>query len=60
DVDNSKVVLHLMMPNTEATPKGPQTSPVPTGFMLPNGAEQPFFHIMFDGFQVQPAQVVAS
>ncbi len=59
DVDNSKVVLHLILPNTEVTPDGPQESPVPTGFILPNGVEQPFFHIMFDGFEVQPAKVVS-
>ncbi|MFV2045720.1 MAG: hypothetical protein ACC700_21140, partial [Anaerolineales bacterium] len=48
DVDNSKAVLHLILPNTELTPDGPQTSPVPTGFELPNGVEQPFMHIMFE------------
>ncbi|MFV1949054.1 MAG: hypothetical protein ACC633_03865 [Anaerolineales bacterium] len=59
DIDNSKVVFHLILPNTEVTPDGPQDSPVPTGFLLPNGAEQPFFHIMFEGFQVSPALVVS-
>jgi len=60
DVDNSKIVFHLMMPNTEATPNGPRQSPVPTGFLLPNGAEQPFLHLMFEGVQVEPTRVISS
>lgn len=39
---------HLILPNIEVTPDGPQTSPVPTGFELPNGMEQPFLHIMYE------------
>ncbi len=60
DIDNSQIVFHLILPNTEVTPDGPQESPVPTGFILPNGVEQPFFHIMFENIQVQPAQVISS
>ncbi|HBY93314.1 MAG: superoxide dismutase family protein [Ardenticatenaceae bacterium] len=41
--------LHVIVP--PFTPKG-QSSPVKTGFMLPNGMEQPFFHVMFPGIQV--------
>jgi len=55
EVDNNNVQFHLMLPNTEVTPDGPQESPVPTGFELPNGAEQPFLHIMFDDVDVAPA-----
>ena len=39
---------HLILPNIEVTPDGPQTSPVPTGFELLNGMEQPFLHIMYE------------
>lgn len=60
DVDNSKVVFHLMLPNIEVTPDGPQESPVPTGFMLPNGVEQPFFHIMYNEVTITPASVAGS
>jgi hypothetical protein len=28
------------------------TSPVPTGFLLPNGVEQPFIHVMFESVRV--------
>jgi hypothetical protein len=46
-VDCSKLQTHLLLPNLAVTPNGPITSPVPTGFILPNGIEQPFMHIMF-------------
>lgn len=36
--------FHLMI--APITPTG-DASPVPTGFMLPNGKEMPFFHVMF-------------
>lgn len=36
--------FHLIIP--PFTPQGEQ-SPVPTGFTLPNGMEQPFMHVMF-------------
>lgn len=47
NVDCSKLQTHLLLPNIAVTPNGPVTSPVPTGFILPNGVEQPFMHIMF-------------
>lgn len=40
--------IHVILPPTMVTPDGPQDRPVPTGFTLPNGEEQPFMHIMFD------------
>jgi hypothetical protein len=42
-VDDVQVNFHLMMPNVQVTPDGPGKSPVPTGFELPNGQEQPSF-----------------
>lgn len=39
---------HLILPPVALTASGPTGSPVPTGFTLPNGAEQPFLHIMYD------------
>jgi len=47
DVDCTKLHTHLMMPNLAVTKNGPVMSPVPTGFILPNGMEQPFVHIMY-------------
>jgi hypothetical protein len=41
--------LHLMV--APYTPQG-EMDPLPTGFMLPNGKEQPYFHVMFPAFQV--------
>jgi len=41
--------IHLAMPPVRVSPDGPQPSPVPTGVMLPNGAEQPFIHVNFYG-----------
>ncbi len=47
-VDHESMHAHLILPPTIVTPDGPQASPVPTGFILPNGMEQPFLHIMFE------------
>jgi len=41
--------IHLALPPVRVSPGGPQPSPVPTGVMLPNGAEQPFIHVNFYG-----------
>ncbi len=54
-VDNSRIHFHLILPNIEATPEGPQTSPVPTDSVMPNGMEQPFLHIMYEDVTVCPA-----
>jgi hypothetical protein len=43
---------HLILPNVALTSEGPAMSPVSTGFTLPNGAEQPFLHIMYDTVKV--------
>jgi hypothetical protein len=48
DVDSSRLQFHLILPNIEITPDGPAKSPVPTGFTLPNGNDQPFLHIMYE------------
>lgn len=55
DIDNSQVYLHVILTNVEVTPDGPQESPVPTGFEHPNGAEQPFIHLMFGELDISPA-----
>jgi len=39
---------HLIMPPVALGADGPVDSPVPTQFALPNGAVQPFIHIMYD------------
>jgi hypothetical protein len=39
---------HLFLPPIKGTPEGPQFSPVPTQFELPNGETQPFVHYMWD------------
>ena len=49
-VDPSRRHLHLMA--LPFTLKGEQ-APLPTGFMLPNGMEQPFLHVMFPGVSVE-------
>jgi hypothetical protein len=51
-VDCTKMHTHMMLPNVEITPGGPVESPVPTGFFLPNGMQQPFLHIMFEDIKV--------
>jgi len=52
-VDPSGTQLHLILPPMEVTPNGPQPSPLPTGFILPNGVEQPFLHIMFEDVSME-------
>ena len=52
-VDCSNIHTHLMMPNVQivADEEGNYeevASPVPTGFILSNGMEQPFLHVMFE------------
>lgn len=47
-VDCSKMHTHVILPPVALTPTGPIASPVPTGFFLPNGMQQPFLHIMFE------------
>lgn len=49
-VDPGNMHLHLMV--LPFTAKG-EPSPVPTGFMLPNGMEQPFLHVMFPAVQLE-------
>lgn len=43
---------HLHLQVAPFTGKG-EMSPVPTGFMLPNGMEQPFLHVMFPAIQTE-------
>ena len=53
ELPHKGVHTHLLLPNTIVTPEGPRPEPVPTGFTLPNGAEQPFIHILFEETQVE-------
>ncbi|TES85402.1 hypothetical protein E3J95_04500 [Candidatus Aerophobetes bacterium] len=48
DVNHEATHLHLILPPVKGSPEGPIQSPVPTGFILPNGKQQPFLHIMFE------------
>jgi hypothetical protein len=57
-VNNEGIQFHLILPPIELTPDGPQDSPVPSGFILPNGVEQPFLHIMFEDVTISAAQVL--
>ncbi len=50
EVDPGHRHLHIIVP--PFTPFGAQ-DPVTTGFMLPNGMEQPFLHVMFPNIEAQ-------
>ncbi len=53
DVDHEgSLQAHLILPPVAITPTGPMDNPVSTEFTLPNGAEQPFLHIMYDAVRV--------
>ncbi len=51
-VDCSAMHTHMLLPNIAITKNGPILSPVPTGFILPNGVEQPFMHIMYENIEI--------
>ena len=50
--DENQLEIHVILPNTKITSTGPIDDPVPTGFKLPNGMTQPFFHVNFYNIQV--------
>ncbi len=45
--DLSELSVHLVLPPTKIVDGKPMDDPTPTGFKLPNGIEQPFFHVNF-------------
>lgn len=51
-VDPDAMHAHLILPPVIVAEGGPQSSPVPTGFKLPNTTNQPFLHIMFEDVKV--------
>lgn len=57
-VDCSKLQTHIILPNIAVTPNGPISSPVPSGFILPNGVEQPFMHLMYGDNTVSGVETV--
>ncbi len=48
DLPHKGIQTHLILPPTVVTPEGLKPGPVPSGFKLPNGEDQPFIHIMYD------------
>lgn len=48
ELPRTGVDTHVILPPVAVTEIGPQPAPVPTGYELPNGGEQPFAHVMFD------------
>ncbi|ETW93793.1 MAG: hypothetical protein ETSY1_37665 [Candidatus Entotheonella factor] len=59
DVDCTQIHTHLMLPPLQilfTANDGYEeiASPVPTGFILPNGITQPFLHIMFENITLSP------
>jgi len=52
DLQVGDLQAHLILPPIEVTEEGPKPRPVPTGFTLPNGQEQPFLHIMYEDLTV--------
>ena len=53
ELPHKGIHTHLVLPNTVVTPQGPRPQSVPTGFMLPDGVEQPFLHIMFESVELE-------
>lgn len=48
ELPRTGVDTHVILPPVVVTETGPQPAPVPTGYELPNGEEQPFAHVMFE------------
>ena len=53
ELPHKGIHTHLVLPNTVVTLQGPRPQSVPTGFMLPDGVEQPFLHIMFESVELE-------
>ena len=47
--DRDKLEIHFIMPPTKVAHGHPETVPLPTKLVLPNGKEQPFIHYNFYG-----------
>ena len=47
--NNDKLEIHFIMPPTKIKQGHPETKPLPTKLLLPNGKEQPFVHFNFYG-----------
>ena len=58
ELTRTGIQTHLLLPNMVITPEGPRMKPVPSGFILPNGVEQPFIHIMFDDTELEGLPVL--
>ena len=52
-VDCTKIHFHLFLPPFQIQGNNEVPSPVPTGFVLPNGQTQPFIHNMFENITLR-------
>lgn len=52
--------IHLILPPKRVTARGLEHRPVPTGYVLSNGKQQPFIHIMFDTVNELAGSLAAS
>ena len=50
--DLRELNVHLILPPVKVVDGKPTESPAPTGFTLPNGNVQPFFHVNFYGVNI--------
>ncbi|GMQ95094.1 MAG: hypothetical protein BMS9Abin13_204 [Patescibacteria group bacterium] len=58
ELPHKGIQTHLILANKVATPDGPKEEAVPSQFLLPNGVEQPFIHIMFEDVIVKGLEVL--
>ncbi|TGC09098.1 hypothetical protein [Methanolobus halotolerans] len=52
-----KEYTHIVLADVVVTPEGTMQEPVPTDYMLPDGTEQPFIHIIFEDTEIQGLDV---
>ncbi|MDW7733524.1 MAG: hypothetical protein SCH66_13985 [Methanolobus sp.] len=58
ELPHEGIHTHLVLPDVAVTSEGPVQEPVPTGYMLPDGTEQPFMHVMFEDTEIQGLEVI--
>ncbi len=58
ELPHEGIHTHIVLPDLVVTEEGPVQEPVPTGYMLPDGTEQPFMHVLFEDTEIQGLDVL--
>lgn len=58
ELPHEGIHTHIVLPDVVVTENGPVQEPVPTGYMLPDGTEQPFMHVLFEDTEIQGLEII--